>query len=313
MPMPSPRVAAALLGVVVVLVACGSPISTPSPQASQPETVAWQQQNVTFAHPVRWQWYPFDPAIHTNRFDVLGYLATAPIDVAQICSRSANPRGCDVGAFVLEPGSLAVTIRSGTSLSADVWQDEAPPDTQATTAGGMPALSREQLADDGVLQLQWMIARPDVAGGWFELSAKIRGPGEAAARQELADLLASVAFVPPVEPLPDEDRALTDIGVDTLTELRAPRRARPAYACFPDRPGARPGVVDSLPGMRRLKKPLPVSCSLRVEATRWNLYRVRLRYAWADMAGRSAGSYLITYWVTADGRLDASLAEGDSP
>ncbi len=56
-----------------------------------------------------------------------------------------------------------------------------------------------------------------------------------------------------------------------------------------------------------------MSCSLRAEATQWNQYRVRLRYAWPSLAGRTAGEYVVTQWVAPDGTLGPSQAGGDKP
>jgi hypothetical protein len=307
------RLPAALLGLVALASACGAPADNASQSSGPVATVAWQHDNVKLSHPADWQSIPFEPARHTNRFDVLGYLSSVPIDANQVCGARANANRCDFGAYDLVPGGVVVTITDGDSLAADVWQDEAPPDAEPTTIGGMPALASEELTDDGNLHLQWTVARPGAAGSWLALSAEVRPPGEEGARQQLAALIASVAFIPPPEPVADENSVLDQVAANALQQLRASRKQRPTYECFPDRPGARPGVVDRLPGTKRLTEPLPVNCSMRADATRWNLYRVRFRFAWADMAGRSAGSYLITQWLTADGELDASLAEGDSP
>ena len=65
--------------------------------------------------------------------------------------------------------------------------------------------------------------------------------------------------------------------------------------------------------MKRLAAPLAVSCSLRAEATQWNQYRVRLRYAWPSLAGRAAGEYVVTQWVAPDGTLGPSQAGGNKP
>lgn len=70
-------------------------------------------------------------------------------------------------------------------------------------------------------------------------------------------------------------------------------------------------MVDRLPGARPLANKLPVGCSFRAEATRWNVCRLSLRYSWAALGDRAAGSWLVTQWVTADGKLAARSAGGD--
>jgi hypothetical protein len=313
--MTSLRLPAVLAAVLLAVSACSSPAPSDDAGPGAPTSVAWHQQNLTFDHPGSWSWMPMEPAGHTAKFDVLGVLATVPLDGSGVCTKAGKKKQkCDFSSYALEPGSLAVTVLAGASLSADVWQDEAPADAEPSTAGGMPALFREQLTDDGNLQLQWRVARPDAAGGWFQLSAEIHPPGEAAARQELADLIASIAFdpAPAPEPLLDDNQTLSEVAASALQQLRASKHGA-SYACFPDQPGSRPGVVERLPGKKPLASALAVSCSIRAETTRWNHYRVRLRYAWPALGDQTAGSYVVTAWVTTDGRLDASLAEGDSP
>jgi hypothetical protein len=273
-------------------------------------TVPWQHEDVSFAYPANWTWLPFDTEVGTKHSTVLGYLSSVPIDLDAICTGKKKHPKCDFDNYARQPGSLAVTIAAGHGVSSDVWQDETPAGATALTAGGMPALFREDSnADDGVL-LSWSIARPDAAG-WYEIAAELRGPGDEAMRQQLDALVKSVAFDPPAEPLPTDKRSLTDMAFEAMKKLKADPHDGAAYGCFLDRPGVRPGVVDRVPGARPLVNKLPVGCSFRAEATRWNLWRLSLRYSWAALGDRSAGSWLVTQWVTPDGKLGASSSGGD--
>jgi hypothetical protein len=301
----------ALAGVVLVAAACGSPASDDTGNTAAVGTVAWQHEDLTFEHPANWTWLPFDREVGTKRSTVLGYLATVPIDVDQICRGKAKRPKCDFDNYDLQAGTLAVTITTGRDLASDVWQDETPADATALTAGGMPALRREVSDVDDDVLLSWSIARPDAAGGWYQLDAEVRGPEEAAMRQQLEALVASVAFEPPVEPLPDDRRSLTDMAFEAMQRLKADPDDGPAYGCFLDRPGVRPGAVDRMPGVRPLANRLPVGCSFRAEATRWNAWRLSLRYSWAAIGDRHAGSWLVSQWVTADGELGGRSTGGD--
>jgi hypothetical protein len=303
--------AVALAAVLLITAACGSPASDGSGGAAAVGTVPWQQDDLAFEHPSNWTWLPFKKAVRDKDATVLGYLATTPIDLDAICSGSKKHPKCDVDGYDLQPGTLVVTITTGHDLSADVWQDEPGADATALIAGGMPALLREGSDADNDILLSWSIARPDASGGWYQVDAEMRGPGEAAMRQQLDALLTSVAFEPAVEPLPTDKRALSDMAFEAMKQLKADKRDGAAFGCFLDRPGVRPGVVERLPGARPLSGKLPVGCSFRAEATRWNAWRLSLKYSWAALGDRSAGSWLVTQWVTADGKLGARSAAGD--
>ncbi len=142
----------------------------------------------------------------------------------------------------------------------------------------------------------------------------LRGPGQDALRPQLESLVSSLSFEPAAggahrrsrHPQPDRRRR-------RWRSSGASRRGRRQFECFDEQAGTRPGVVEQLPGRKPFAQPLAVACSLRAEATRWNQYRVRLRYAWPSLAGRAAGEYVVTQWVAPDGTLGPSQAGGDKP
>jgi hypothetical protein len=307
----SPVRKAALAAVLLVTASCGSPSSNASDAAAGAGTVPWQRENLTFDRPADWAWLPFEPAVRTKQRTVLGYLATIPIDVDRICKGNKKHPKCNFDDYDLQPGKVAVTIMSGQGLASDVWQDEIPADATELSVAGMPALFREETGEDDHVTLSWTVARPDAAGGWYEISAETRGPAAGPLRQQLDALIGSVTFEPAVASLPSDKRSLTDMAFEAMQRLRANRRDGADYDCFLDRPGTRPGVVERLPGAPQLSGQLPVSCSFRAEATRWNVWRLHLRYSWAALGDRPAGSWLVTQWVTADGKLGPSSSGGD--
>jgi hypothetical protein len=301
----------ALGAVLLITASCGSPASDGGGNTAEVGTVPWHYEDLTFEHPANWTWLPFDAGVRNGKSTVLGYLATVPIDLDQICKGKPKHPKCNFNNYDLQPGTLAVTITTGLGLSSDVWQDDTPDDAAALTAGGMPALFREESDRDEDDLLSWSIARPGAAGGWYQFDAELRGPGNDAMRQQLDALVKSVAFEPRVEPLPTDNRSLTDMAFEAMKQLKADRKDGSAYGCFLDRPGVRPGAIDRVPGAPPLANRLPVGCSFRAEATRWNAWRLSLRYSWAALGDRPAGSWLVTQWVAADGTLGARSSEGD--
>jgi hypothetical protein len=299
-----------MLGIVLAVAACGG--STPSDaQPSAPTAVPQQVDGLTFTRPSTWQWSALDAPVQVQDGEVVGYLVSPGVDAAALCSGD-DAEACALGAEDIGAGSVAVALTSGSSLSAEVWQDAAPPDAEAMTAGGMPALYREASKGEDQL-LSWTVARPERAGGWYRLAARLRGPGQDGLRAQLQSLVASITFEPPPVAPVDDRVTLSQVAATALQSLRSERNGRRQYECFDEQAGTRPGVVRQLPGMKRLAEPLAVACSLRAEVTRWNQYRVRLRYAWPSLGARSAGEYVVTQWVAPDGTLGPSQAGGDKP
>ena len=304
------HVTAAMLGLLLALAACGG--GAPSNAApSEAATVAQQVDDLAFSRPSPWQWSALERPVQAGDGIVVGYLATPGVDAASLCTAD-DTDACALSADDVGAGSLAVELTSGSSLSADVWQDEPPADAEAVTVGGMPALYRESSDAEDQL-LSWTVARPETAGGWYRLDARLRGPGQDGLRAQLEALVASLSFEPPPVSPADDRVTLTQIAATALAELRHEPKGRRQFECFDEQAGTRPGVVDELPGLKRLAAPLAVACSLRAEVTRWNQYRVRLRYAWPSLAGRAAGEYVVTQWVAPDGTLGPSQAGGDKP
>ncbi len=308
--MTTTRVTAASMGLLLALAACGGGAAS-SPQPSGAAAVAQQVDDLAFTHPAGWQWSALDKPVHADDGDVVGYLVTPGVDAGSLC-RADDAPACALSAEDLGAGSMALELTSGSSLSADVWQDEPPADAEAVTVGGMPALYRESTDGEDQL-LSWTVARPDMAGGWYRLDARLRGPGQHELRTELESLVGSLSFEPPPVALPDDHVTLTQIAATVLEDLRQEPKGRRQFECFDEQAGTRPGVVQQLPGRKLLAEPLAVACSLRAEATRWNQYRVRLRYAWPALAGRPAGEYAMTQWIAPDGALGPSQAGGDKP
>ncbi|HET9541049.1 MAG TPA: hypothetical protein VFQ46_10665, partial [Candidatus Limnocylindria bacterium] len=142
------RVTAATLA-LLALAACGG--GTPSSaQPSEAATVAQQVDDLAFSLPTTWQWSALDAPIRAGDSDVVGYLVTPGVDAASLCTAD-DTEACALAANDIGAGSLVVALTTGSSLSADVWQDEPPGDAQAVTAAGMPALYRESTDGDDQL------------------------------------------------------------------------------------------------------------------------------------------------------------------
>jgi hypothetical protein len=84
----------------------------------------------------------------------------------------------------------------------------------------------------------------------------------------------------------------------------------PTYACCPSVPGATAtATVLQLPLYSILHKALPVTCQTEIAPPPIGLWKMTLTESWTAASDRSAGSWTVTQWLAADGRL----ARGGGP
>jgi hypothetical protein len=298
---------------VLILVGCGADAPSGSVDGQdQVGLVQRQVEDVVVWHPREWAWFGIEDA-PMKGFTVLGYLATIPIDTESMCTRTANSVECNFARYQLAPGTLAIRIISGGRLGGGpVWDDKVPAGMQRVVIGGMPGLFDEQ-PGDGTRVLHWSIARPNAMWNTYELFAELRPPNEAQMRAQIEAMLASLEFVPEVQVLPAEPEAARDAARLGMAALRADPTDGPAYACMPGEPGARQGITNRLPMTTFGGAALPVKCTLRIEATRWQMWRMTLTWAWTEANNRAAGEYEVIHWLHGDGSLGAVQAGGDDP
>ncbi|HET6744649.1 MAG TPA: hypothetical protein VFH90_02235, partial [Candidatus Limnocylindria bacterium] len=303
------------IGCLAVLVLVGCRTDAPSGSVDGQDRaglVRRQVEDVVFWHPREWAWFGIDDA-PVIRFTVLGYLATIPIDTESMCTRTANSVECNFARYQLAPGTLTIRVTSGGRPGGGpVWDDNVPAGMQRVVVAGMPGLFDEQ-PGDGTRILHWSIARPNAMWNSYEIFAEIRPPNEAEMRAQIEAMLASLEFVPAVQVLPADPDAAHDAARLGIAALRADPTDGPTYACMPAEPGARQGITNRLPMNTFGGAPLPVTCTLHIEATRWQMWRMRLTWAWTDADNRTAGEYEVIQWLQADGSLGAVQAGGDDP
>jgi hypothetical protein len=303
-PRGRPAVHVVLAGLVALvalaIAACGpapSPVPWPSPVGSAPAPgglARFAEGGLTFDYPASWR-----ESHHENLSSftsVIAYLAT--VDVHDPCVRTPDSMTCGA-AYRLEPGTLAVTVGTGSFPGFNIL--EVPTGAKALTAGGLPGYVQdaEPSAETGATASRtWTLAMPGSVDNYFSIRADAREPGTEAAFAQVDELVASLAYDPPVVPLPSGEGAADAAVRSALDEMI---RSEPAYACFPTS-GSRRSVVSALPGMGLLAAPQVATCSTAIEATPLQLWRVHLVARLSERDSQAARGDDIVMMVTPDGQ-----------
>jgi len=181
------------------------------------------------------------------------------------------------------------------------------PGAKYVTVGGLPAISggERTVASDADITLGWTLSVPGEMYGLYMLEASIKNPGADEMRTQVEALVASIQYDPPVPVLnPADGPRIAAIG---LAQVRA---NDPALACFPSDPGtSATTTVTSLSGYPTLRKPLPVTCTTKIEPVAIGLWKLTLTASWTAASDRSAGALATIVWLAPDGAPGATTGE----
>jgi hypothetical protein len=286
----------------------GSPSPVPTARAG---LVRFNDNGLSFEYPA---WKYFSAAgLSLGSFETpVGFLATFDLDLSKFCQTTGNATSCGY-LPPLAPGNLLVEIVNAGGFDSPLWHDVTPSGQERVMVAGMPALYSEQHLATGVDALIWQIARPDAFDNYFIFTAQIKGPGEDDLRSQVQALVASVGFSPPVAGLSTDPAAAGQAAASGLAALRALKPEGPTYACFPDVPGtSQTATIRSFPDQPLFPKPLPVECSMTIEPTDLQQWKMTLEFSWTAAPDRRAGRWVITQWVTRNGELGAQEATGET-
>jgi hypothetical protein len=206
-----------------------------------------------------------------------------------------------------EPSSPA--RRTG-SLGA--LENATPAGATRVKVGGMPAFYKTSALPYGARRLSWTIARPEAFDNYVSLQVDLLAPVGGQLESEVRAMVASVRFRPPVVPLVTDSASKAAAAASAVAALKALKPEGAAYACFPAVPGtSRSAVIRQVPFFgATLRKPLPVVCSMTIEPSDLQLWKMTLRISWDADSDRKSGSYIIVQWVTREGRLSATTGGG---
>jgi hypothetical protein len=283
-----------IASVLALLAAC----SDPTPDAASPGTgtATFHEGGLVFDYPASWR--PFRYDVVSSFSNLIVYLAT--VDVPDPCTRTANTISCGQS-YRLVPNSIVVSV-TGQGFPGFNILDGPPPGATALVVGGLPAyvtrLAPANAAPGADTTVQWTIARPGSVDNSYEIRADIKGPDVADQLHQVAALVSSLQFDPPVAQLEATDAAAEQAATKALAVMAS---TDPSWACFPGKAGIRQMRVTALVSGPALAQPQVATCSTRIEATRLQLWRLTLieRLPEADPNGDSG--LQIVLWVSPDG------------
>lgn len=276
--------------------------------ASTPGLAHYSDNGVAFDYPATWQLQPLNVLLRTG--PVLALLGTAPSQMS--CGQSVGP-DCSLK-WNLQPGTVSVELAAAESPPRDEPLYAVPVGSGSThiTVGGLPAVvTTSGFGSVGDAEKSWLITIPGSPDSALSFSATAMNPGSDQALIQVDALIASLQYVPAIEPLATgsaRDAALAS-AIETLVAHDA------SFSCFPTTMDqTADAVVQQFPGYSKLRKPVPVHCSTTVEATPIDAWRLKLTIAWDVAKDRKAGSLVNYVWVDHTGQpgLEQGIG-GDSP
>jgi hypothetical protein len=175
-----------------------------------------------------------------------------------------------------------------------------PARVRTSTDGRVPG--SDEVVPDADRITVWDVASRDRMWWSFRITAVVRGPNAEALQAQVNAMLASAAFNPRVEPLVDTAAARAEALRAGVAQMRDQAAGTPPFpddydnpmsaACFSDVPGATTeATIDGTVFIGyRLTQPLEVRCTSLIEPTPFQMWKMTLRYDWAAIDGKAAGS-----------------------
>jgi hypothetical protein len=134
------------------------------------------------------------------------------------------------------------------------------------------------------------------------IEALIRGPGIDQLRGQVQALISSLRYDPPVVPLPVGSAAAIDAARSGLAALV---KLSPVWGCF-SLSGPHSMVLDSMPNGPDLARPQLATCTMKIEASPFQLWRMTLSIRLSKSDPNVGAGEIATQWISPDGSLGAS-------
>lgn len=280
-----------------------TPLVTPGPPASAPasDLRTFDENGIAFAYPAAWR--EFHYSVTSSFSSVIAYLAT--VDVPEPCTTTVDPSFTTIACadhVVLTPGSLVVTITSNGFPGFDM-SGPRPSGTTALIVDGLPAYVETVSTNSSDLSLRWTISSPGSVDNYYAIDARMQGPGLVAMRAQLDALIASIRYDPPVVPLPSGAATMASVEAKALAALA---KGSPVWGCF-SLSGPKTMLIDSMPYGPPLAHPQVATCTLKIEASPLQMWRMSLSIRLPKPDPNVGIGETTVQWINADGSLGASI------
>ncbi len=295
------------LWLVVVSVVSGcsllprAPLATPGPAGSPAagDLRTFDEEGLTFNYPAAWRELHFQ--VDSSFSHLIADLAT--VDVPEPCITTQVSVGTEVSCsdrYKLLPDSLVVSISSDGMPGFSIL--DGSNGATPMLVGGMPAYLRTESATSaGGQSLVWTLSSPGFVDNFYEVRAELLGPGLDQMRSQLDDLITSLRYDPPVVLLPSGPAAMATAEAKALAALV---KDASVWTCFSPS-GSNQMIISSMPGGPPLAQPQLATCTMKIEATPLQLWRMTLSIR-LDHADPNVGTgETFTQWVNPDGTLGA--------
>ena len=287
-----------------------APSSTPLPLATTAPGSAlarFSEAGLVFDYPASWHVYRYEMV--TSFSTLLAYLATGP--VRNPCTTTVKgentSRTCKVESLDLEPDGLVVRVEHWGAPSFNILETD-PGDGVRTTVAGLPAIKT-----DFGSRLEWKLTMPGFVDNWYEIHADMRGLDLEPLRAQVEALVASLRYDPPPVPLPSGPAGETAMREAVARTLASLASEYAGYGVFPTEPGtSRQCRVTQEPQGPELLRALDATCSMKVEATPLQLWKMTLTTSWPPTDAHAAGAQVRTTWLAPDGSVVSGSASGDT-
>jgi hypothetical protein len=280
-----------------------APLVTPGSPASSPagDLRTFDENGITFAYPAPWR--EFHYSVTSSFSNVIAYLAT--VDVPEPCTTTVDPSFTTIACadrFVLTPGSLVVTITSNGMPMFDMTTARAAGST-ALIVDGLPAYLETVRTPSADLSLRWTLSRPGSVDNFYAIDAQLRGPGLVEMRAQLDALVASLWYDLPATPLPSGAAPMAAAEAKALAALL---KDSPVWGCF-SLSGPKTMLIDSMPDGPPLAHPQVATCTLTIEASPLQMWRMALSIRLPKPDPNVGKGETTTQWINPDGSLGASM------
>jgi hypothetical protein len=309
-------VAVAVAALVIAALAGFNPLEspadgdrpTPDGNAAGGPTATLHEGNIVLDYPASWDVFHYE--VVSSFTSIVAYLGS--VEVRDPCVRTPNSVSCGA-AYDLDPGTVVVTITAA-SFPGRTALDNPAPGARHMEVGGLPGLREQALPFPGVgadQSIEWRFARPDSIHNWYVVRADVRGPGTDAMLGQVQAMIDTLRWDPPLEPLDvgplGRASAIASVGryLDRVADDDA------TWSCFPRGPGARVAEIRREPSGPALSQPLTVRCSLAIEPSEFERWKVTLRIEWGLAGGQPSGHWQSVLYGRAEADDWSGTTESD--